>query len=425
MVTLGSTSAKISATMISKSIINIRLLVVLFLGFSSGLPLALTSSTMQAWFTEANVNLATIGTLSLIGLPYTLKFLWAPIMDYVSFPWVGKRRGWILLTQSLLMLIVILFAQMNPAIESKGMIWVAITIAFLSASQDVAVDAYRTDILSTEERGIGSAYYVFAYRIALLVSGGLALIMADYLGWKVTYEIMALILGLGMIVTYLAPNVEEIVIKNKNLFQTMMQGLKDILQRDKIIYILLFLITYKIGDALALQLMTNFLLHGLNFSLTEVGVAYKLVGFLATISGAFLGGLILVRWDVYRALLAFGLAQAFSNLTFVVLTLANKSFLLMAASIFIENFCSGLTTAAFLAFIMSLCNHQYTAAQFALFSAITSLGRVLLGPVAAYMVAHFGWTQFYLSAFLLSFPGLFFLLLLKKEVLRYAPIAAD
>jgi PAT family beta-lactamase induction signal transducer AmpG len=187
----------------------------------------------------------------------------------------------------------------------------------------------------------------------------------------------------------------------------------------------LFIIFYKFGDALALQLMTNFLLQGLGFTLIEVGLAYKLVSVFATLLGVFVGGIALTRWTIYRALMVFGLAQAFSNLMFVMLAMIGKHFLLMMLSIFIENFCTGMSTAALLAFMMSLCNHRYTASQFALLSAVASLGRVFLGPVAAIMVKNIGWIEFYFYAFILSFPGIIFLILLKDKVLQHATVTAD
>lgn len=408
-----------------KTLVNMRLVAVLIFGFSAGLPLALIGSTLQAWFTEAHVNLMSIGMLSLVGLPYTLKFVWAPMMDYFSLPWLGLRRGWIIITQACLALSLLIFAQMDPQAQFTGMGYAAFLIAFLSASQDIAIDAYRTDVLASQERGLGAAYYVFTYRIATFVSGGGALVYADYFGWKATYEAMAGLLFLCMIPAYYAPRVVELKKVSASLFKVVIASLHDLLQREKIIWIFLFLVFYKFGDALALQLITNFLLHGLGFSLTEVGLAYKLVSLIAMISGALLGGLMLTRWNIYRALLTFGLLQAFSNLMFVILVLSGKQFMLMVLSIFIENFCSGLSTAALLAFMMSLCHHSYTASQFALLSAITSLGRVFLGPVASMMVEHLGWLQLFTWSFFLSFPGIIFLLLLRSEVSAYAPVTAD
>lgn len=405
-------------------LINGRLLAVLCLGFSSGLPLALTGSTLQAWFTEAHINLVTIGALSLLGIPYTFKFLWAPLMDQYGFPKLGKRRGWIIAMQLGLVVTLLVLAHMDPSREAMQMGVVALFIAFFSASQDIAFDAYRTDVLPAKERGLGSAYMVFSYRVAMLIAGGLALVFADYLGWKTTYEIMAGLILLSMLATYKAPRPEELA-PAANVFATALASFKDLLQRDKIVWLLLFILFYKFGDALALTLMTNFLLKGLGFSLTEVGLAYKTVSFIATILGALVGGVILTRWNLYKALLVFGLAQAFSNLMFAVLAIVGKHFMLMTASIFIENFCSGLSTAALLAFMMSLCNHHYTAGQFALLSAFASTGRVFLGPIAGVMVESVGWVQFYVWSFLLCFPGIFFLMLLKDRVLNHAHVIAD
>lgn len=405
--------------------VNSRLIAVLFLGLSAGLPTSLTSSTLQAWFTQANINIVAIGTLSLLGLPYILKFLWSPLMDYYGFHKLGKRKGWILLTQCCLACSIFFLAQFEPQNEAMIMGLLALCVAFFSASQDISIDAYRTDVLAASERGLGVSYYIFTFRLGLLVSGGLALILADQIGWRITYEFMALLIFLSMIPAYFAPQPVEVISSSKSLWQTTLQSLQDLMRREKMIVLMLFIIFYKFGDALALSLMTNFLLHGLHFSLTEIGVAYKMMSFIATILGAFVAGIFLIHWNIYRALLVFGLAQAFSNLMFVFLALSGKCFLLMASSIFIENFCSGLSTAAFLAFLMLLCDHRFTASQFAVLSAIASLGRVFVGPFAATLVNNVGWVQFYIIAFILSFPGIIFLFFLRDKVMYYAPATAD
>ena len=402
---------------------NSRLMATLLLGFSSGLPLALTASTLQAWFTSANVNIMVIGALSLVGIPYTLKFLWSPFLDFYQVPKLGLRKGWILLMQAGVAAALFFLANMHPATEAMAMSIIALLAALLSATQDVAIDAYRTDILHNDERGLGAAYYVFSYRLAVVASGALAMVCADYYGWKLTYELMAVLMLVVMVVTMRAPTIHHEAVSEHNVWLTMMMAMKDLLRRDNIAILLLFVMFYKIGDALALTLMTNFLLHGLGFSLTEVGLAYKIVSFVATVSGAFVGGAILTRKNIYYGLLMFGLAQAFSNLMFVALAMVGKNFSLMAASIFIENFCSGLSTAAFLAFLMSICNKKYTATQYALLSAIASLGRVFLGPLAAFMVNEFGWTQFFIWSFILSFPGILLLLVLKEKVMTHAYVA--
>jgi len=401
-----------------------RLLAILMLGFASGLPMALITSTLQAWFTQANIGLVTIGALSLVGIPYTIKFLWAPLMDQFTVARLGKRKGWILLSQALLVLSLLFLANLNPGSSARLMSVVALFIAFFSASQDTAISAYQTDVLLPKERGLGASYIVLGYRIAGLLSGGLALIIAQHWGWKLTYQIMAGFLVLMMITTYYSPSVKE-PRSDLNLFETIKASIKDLYQRESILIILFFIFAYKFGDALALSLMTTFLLHTLGFSLTEVGLAFKLVGVSGILLGAFVGGLILTRWNIYRALLCFGLAQAFSNLLFVVLAMYGKHFGLMLSTMFVENFCSGLSTAALVAFIMGICNHRYTATQFALLSAIASLGRVFLGPVAGLMVEHLGWVQFYLWAFLICFPSILLLIILKDRFMTHALVATD
>jgi PAT family beta-lactamase induction signal transducer AmpG len=405
-----------------KQFITPQLLAVLFMGFSSGLPLALTGSTLQAWFTEANINLVTIGAVSLLGIPYTLKFLWAPAMDFFVLP-MGKR-GWTLLAQAVLAILLLVLAQGEPTAKANMMLGVALFVAFFSASQDIAIDAYRAEVLTEEARGLGSAYFVMAYRLAVLITSGLALITAGYWGFKVTYEIMAVLMLISMVPVWRAPSTPDLKPREVNYFSAMYASLRDLLQRDQIAYLLLFVIFYKFGDALVLQLMNTFLLRGLGFTLVEVGVAYKMLSFFATISGALVGGALLLRWPIFRALLLFGLAQAFSNLMFVLLAIVGKNFSLMAASIFIENFCSGLSTAALMAFLMSLCHREYTAGQYALLSAIASIGRVFLGPFAGLFVKEFGWTQFFMWSFSVSFIGLLFLLLIKEKVSSYATLAA-
>jgi PAT family beta-lactamase induction signal transducer AmpG len=401
-------------------LLNRRLLTVLLLGFSSGLPSALTSSTLQAWFTEAGVNLLAIGALSLISVPYVWKFLWAPVMDRFVPPWWGRRRGWICLTQLGLCAALFVLANMNPIFTPGAMGFVALIIAFLSASQDIAYDAYRTDILPAEERGLGAAFTIFGFRMAMLTSGGLALVFADYLGWKLTYELMAGFMGIAILATYFGPETSKNIQPPKNFTHAIVDPFVDLFKREGIVIILLFIVFYKFGVALALSLISTFLLKELGFTLTEVGFAYKTMGLFATIVGAFAGGILLTRLSLYRALLFFGLAQAFSNLIFLLLAIVGKNYWFMASSLFIENFCSGMGTAALLAFLMSLCHQQYSATQYALLSALFSIGPVFLGPVAAYMVLHIGWINFYFWAFLACFPGIILLTQIRKRVYTHA-----
>jgi MFS transporter, PAT family, beta-lactamase induction signal transducer AmpG len=401
--------------------LNPRMFAILCLGFSSGLPLALTGSTLQAWYTEAGVSVVTIGILSLIGMPYVWKFLWAPLMDRYAL--LGdRRRGWIMLTQLSLCATLFFISTYDPKVHPYAMGFVALLVAFFSASQDVSIDAYRADVLPVDERGIGSAYYIFAYRMAMLVSGGVVLVIADHLGFRTAYQIMAVIIGLASIITYFAPKVPRANVP-ENIFLTIKESFSDLLSRPSIGILLLFVIFYKLGDALAVSLISNFLLHGLGFSLTEVGLAFKTVSIIGTLTGAFIGGALLATLGLYRSLLWFGLAQAVSTLSFMVLAMAGKNFGLMVGCVFIENFCSGMGTTAFMAFLMSLCNLRYTATQYACLSALASVGRVYLGPVAGLMVASLGWTAFYAWSFALSLPGLLLLMLLRTKVSFNAEMA--
>lgn len=392
-----------------------RILAVSFLGFASGLPLALTGSTLQAWFTEMGVSILAIGVLSLVGVPYLWKPIWAPMLDRFVPPFGDRRRGWIALIQIALCIVLFLLANMSPQQAPGAVGLLALLIAFFSASQDIVIDAYRTEVLRPEEQGLGAAVYIFGYRMAMLCSGGLALILADYLGWRVTYQLMAILMGLSAVGTFWAPKTPLTAIP-ADLKAAVIEPFRNLWKKDKIISILLFVVLYKIGDALASALMSNFLLRGLGFSLTDVGLVYKIAGLLAVILGALLGGVLLVSLNLYRALLLFGLAQAFSNLMFVVLAAVGKNYLVMVASIFIGDFCSGMSTAAFVAFLMSLCDSRYTATQFACLSALAAIGRVALGPAAALMVEYLGWINFYWIAFLLSFPGLLLINPLRERI---------
>lgn len=404
---------------------NHRLQTILILGFSSGLPLALTGSTLQAWFTQAGVDLVTIGALSLLGLPYVWKFLWAPLFDRWIPPLLGRRRGWVWLAQIGLCASLFWMAKLDPAQHASMIGGVALLIALLSASQDIVIDAYRADMLLPSERGLGAAAATLGFRVAMLVSGGLALMMADKLGWQFTYQLMAVLLGLCTLATWFAPKEPGCVQPARTIVASMLDPFKDLLQRENILPIIVFVAIYKMGDALVLALASNFLLSVLHFSLTEVGVAFKTFGLIATLAGTFLGGLLLTRITLFSALIWFGILQAFSNGMFVLLALSGKSELLMVSTIMIESFCSGMSTAAFVAFIMSLCRVNYSATQYAFLSALFALGRVFAGPIAAAVVSYSSWVTFYEIAFLLSFPGLLLLFFMRRNIgFGYAKVVA-
>lgn len=386
-------------------LMNRRILVMLPLGFASGLPLALTSGTLQAWLTVEGVDLKTIGIFTMVGLPYTLKFLWAPVMDRVIPPWLGRRRGWMVLTQLCVAIGFVLMAVTNPRIHPGWLAAYALLVAFLAASLDIVFDAYRTETLRPHERGLGAAVWVNGYRIALLASGAGALVLADYVGWKMTYLAMAAVMLVGLFIVLISPDPGFVAEAPKSMREAVGAPLAEFFGRPHALGFLAVIILYKLGDAFASTLQTAFLIGGLGFSTTDVG-AVKGLGVFATLLGAFFGGLLMTRSRLVRSLLLFGVLQAVSNLGFVVLALAGKSSSLLTAAVVIENVTGGMGTAAFVALVMSLCDPRYTATQFALLSSLEALGRVFAGRPSADVVTLVGWTQFFILTVVAALPGL-------------------
>ncbi|OSM99140.1 muropeptide MFS transporter AmpG [Lonsdalea populi] len=397
-------------------------LILLILGFSSGLPLALTSGTLQAWMTVENVNLKTIGFFSLVGQAYVFKFLWSPMMDRYTPSFFGRRRGWLLLTQLGLVAAIAATGTLNPARDLWWLAALAVVIAFFSASQDIVFDAYKTDLLPPQERGSGAAVSVLGYRLAMLVSGGLALWIADrFLGWQSTYWLMAGLMLLCTLATWLAPEPVNTQPAPHSMEQAVMAPLRDFFGRNNAWLILLLIIFYKLGDAFAVSLSTTFLIRGVGFNAGDVGLINKTLGLFATIVGALYGGILMQRWSLFRALMIFGLLQTASNAGYWLLAVTDKHLYSMAAAIFVENLCGGMGTAAFVALLMTLCNKSFSATQFALLSALAAVGRVYVGPIAGGFVENYGWAWFYLFSVGISFPGLL-LLLLCRRTLEYTQV---
>jgi PAT family beta-lactamase induction signal transducer AmpG len=393
-----------------------RIAVITFLGFSSGLPLALTSGTLQAWMAVAGVDLRTIGIFSLVGLPYTIKSLWSPFMDRFVPPWLGRRRGWILITQVILMFSISVMAFGSPQRFPWILAALALSVAFTSASQDIVIDAYRTDVLKERERGAGAAVFVMGYRIAMLVSGALALILSDYIGWRNTYLIMAAGLVIGIIATLLGPEPEERVTPPFSLQEAVFGPLRDYFSRNAAIPLILLIVLYKLGDAYAGVLTTAFLIKGIGFSASEVGTINKGFGLVSLIVGAMFGGSLMVRLGLFRSLLSFGVLQAVSNFSFVILAWVGKSYGMLVFAVAFENLSGGMGTAAFVSLLMAMCNHRYTATQYALLSSLAALGRIFIGPTSGYLAEAFGWASFFFITTLVALPGLLLLWWLRQEV---------
>ncbi len=389
--------------------------VITFLGFSSGIPLALTSGTLQAWMTVVGVDLRTIGIFALVGLPYTVKFLWSPFMDRFIPPWLGRRRGWIIMTQLCLVTSISAMAFSSPQ-QTPLLAALALMVAFASASQDIVIDAYRTDVLHEQERGIGAAVFVMGYRIAMLVSGALALVLSDHIGWRNTYLLMAGAICVGIISTFLGPEPEEKVVPPRSLPEAVWGPLKNYFSRNSAISLLLLIVLYKLGDAYAGTLTTAFLIRGVGFSVSEVGAINKGFGFASLIAGAIFGGTLMVRLRLFRSLLIFGILQAVSNLSFMFLAWIGKSYGMLIFTVAFENFSGGMGTAAFVSLLMAMCNHRYTATQYALLSSLAAIGRIFIAPTSGYLVESIGWASFFFITFLTALPGLWLLWWLRYEV---------
>lgn len=393
-----------------------RFLPIFLLGFSSGLPLVLTSSTLQAWLTKSGLSIVTIGWFSLVGQPYVYKFLWAPLIDRFNIPFFDRRRSWLLFMQLLLILFLCCMAVINPSKHVGMMGMFAFLVAFASATQDTAYDAYRTDLLAAEERGLGSTMMVVGYRIAILVSGAFALFFAQFHGWRDTYFLMALFMLIGVVGNVIAEKLRGDIKPPPTVHEAYLGPIKEFFSRSNAWKILLLIFLYKLGDAFTLSLSTTFLLRGLHFTLVDLAVINKVGSLLATLAGGFLGGFLMMRLRLFSALFWFAVLQAVTNLLYMMLAVVGKNYSMMATAVVFEHLASGMGTVAFLALLMALCDHRFSATQFALFSCVASLGRVYIGPIAGVMVEHMGWVEFYFWTFVSAVPSLAMLMWLKNKV---------
>ena len=393
-----------------------KMAALLLLGFSSGLPLFLTSSTLQAWMKDANVDLGTIGWFSLAGLPYTLKFFWSPLLDRFVPPVLGRRRGWLIITQILLLVSIAPFGWHNPAQALQLIALNAILISFLSATQDIAGDAYRTDILSPHELGFGASTWVLGYRIAILISSSLALILADYLPWSVVYGLMALLMGVGIVTTLWAPEPASAVQPPDSVIEAVKLPFINFFTKFGLtpaFVLLVFILLYRLGDSLVSNMATPFLLD-IGYSKTEIGAVRGTTGFLATILGVLGGGLFYTKLGLSISLWTFGLLQALSNLAYYVLSIQSTSAFALTAAINIENFCAGLVTAVFAAFLMSLCDQRFSATQYALLSSLMAVGGIVFASPAGELAKQTGWSSFFLITVVTAIPGLLLLPLVTR-----------
>ncbi|MBR9972578.1 AmpG family muropeptide MFS transporter [Magnetospirillum sulfuroxidans] len=408
-----------------------RILTVLLLGFSSGLPLALTGATLAVWLTEAQVSLQTIGFFALVGVPYTFKFAWAPLIDQVRLPFLsrrfGRRRAWMLSTQVLLIAALAALGANDPALWPELTALLAVVVAFCSASQDIVIDAYRVEILDEEQYGAGAAAVQLGYRVAMLISGAGALLLAQYSGsWAWTYWIMAALVGIGMATVLANPEPQGVVVPPPPglsgwLRHAVADPFMDMARRQgwMIVAVLAFVLLYKLGDAFA-GVMANPFYVRMGFSKAEIAAVSKVFGFGATIAGTVLGGILVARYGLFKSLLVCGVLQMVSNLMFAWQAVMGHNIMALTLTIAVENFSGGLGSAAFVAYMSGLCSLSYTGTQYALLSSLAAVGRTLIASSAGVLAERLGWVDFFLVSTAVALPGL----LLLVWMMRRDPVVA-
>lgn len=393
-----------------------------FLGFSSGLPLALTASTLTIWLTEAQVEKAAIGLFAAVATPYALKFLWSPLMDGLTLPLLsrllGRRRGWLLATQAGLVISLIALGFSNPETHIWHTVICAFFVVIFSASQDIVIDAYRVEILPVEQQGAGAAAAVLGYRFGMIASGAGALFLAEAYGWQLTYMAMAALMGVGILTALFSPEpvgAPRTAEKKSWLKEYVVQPFANFMTHRHWLALLCFIMLYKFADAF-MGIMTGPFLIETGFTKVEIGTVVKLFGLWAAIAGSFAGGALVFRLGLIRSLWICGIAQMLTNLAFVGQVWLGVNLEYLAVCISLENFCGGMGTAAFVAFLSRLCNRQFTATQYALLSSVASLGRTLFSSYSGVTAGWLGWEGFFIFSTVLALPALVLLRWLQGRI---------
>ncbi len=406
-----------------KKFLNKSFFIIFFLGISSGLPLALVLSTLKAMLLEKGFNLETIGLISLISLPYSLKFCFAPIIDAFKIPfftnYFGQRRSWILITQIALIISIFALGLAGLATNLSLIIIFSFLVAFFSASQDIVIDGYRIELVAQENQGIAAGFYTYGYRIGMLISGAFALFLADIIAWDLVYFIMAALMFIGVATTLLAQETRKnFVSKNYNfsnwIKHFVVLPFEDFMQKPKWYIILLLIISFKLSDAFAGTLTIPFLLE-LNFSKTEIATIVKTFGLVATLLGVLIGGILVKKIGIYKSLWIALFAQMFSNLAFAYLAQIGYNVEALYITIFIENFSGGIGDAIFVAYLSMLCNIEFSATQYALLTSFATFARSVLSSSAGIFAIKFGWYKFFIFSTFLGLLSLLFLLIISKD----------
>lgn len=392
-----------------------KMLAIMVLGASSGFPNQITESALQAWLKDSGATNTTIGILSYVALPYLFKFLWAPFIDRYPLPLLGRRRGWILLTQLALAATIALFALQNPAVSLTPIAICAVAIVFFSATQDIAFDAYRTDIAQPSERGLAAAANNLGYRTSAWLASAFALVVADFVGWKPALLILAAVMAGFCLGTLLAPEPEYRHQSPRSLRESVVRPLDELLGSPSALAFIALVILFKVGDAFALRLFTPFMMD-IGFTKTEIALVLKALFTASAIVGAILGGVFMVKLGLLRSMLIFGVLQAASNFFYYALALTGKNYALMVIAVTIDNVAGAMGNIASVALIMALCDVRYSAFQYALLSAFALTPRYLLGGPAGWLADKAGWDMYYIVSVLLAVPGLLLVWTMRDKV---------
>jgi PAT family beta-lactamase induction signal transducer AmpG len=393
-----------------------RMAAVLLMSFASGLPFNLTGFTVQAWLASEGLDIKAIGIFTLVSVPYFFKFLWAPLLDRYLPPILGRRRGWILIYQVCLAVAIAAMGFCSPTKELYVLGIFAVLVAFLSASQDIVIDAYRVDTIPVSERGLAAAAQSFGYRSAAMLAGAVLVLIAAHMGWRLAFLIVACLMAATTLGTLWAPEPEVPGQPPRTLADAVWQPLRALFSQKGAWGFVLLVLLYKVGDALALSLYSAFMIKGVGFSLDELSIAGKVNMTVSSMIGVAFGGWVYLRWGTFKSLLIFGIGQALTNLLYVWLALAGKKIWLLVLATALDTGVGGMGLAAFVAYLVSLCSKNYSATQYALLSAMASLPRITMGSVAGFIVAKLGWANFFIITFLTAMPGLALLLVLRRRI---------
>lgn len=376
------------------------------LGFSSGVPLLLTGQTLAAWMSVADVDLTTIGAYSLVALPYTFKWAWAPLVDRYRWPFLGRRRGWLLVLQLALAVAIAAMGLCDPRAAPVTLALLAATVAFLSATQDIVVDAFTADTLRPDERAAGSALYVGSYRAAMLVTGAASLRLAEVVPWRYLYGGCAALMLVGVVGTFLAEEPPEADRRPPTLWAAVVRPLASLLRQRAIAIVLLFVATFRFGEHLVLQLLVPFLRDGVGFTFADIALLYQLVGFAGTVAGGLAGGWLVPRLGLRRSLAWFGAAGASANVAWALLTVTGPSWPALVAAVLVDAVTSSMAATAFVAYLLSRCEPAVSATQYAILTSVSSVGARFLGFAAALVALHAGWAVLWLVTAAVALPAL-------------------